>query len=302
MLTSDSVAEDVIRHQNLMAYFKLSDLEKAKTALRGMSKFTTDQNNFLTITVESKEPTTSAKIANEYFAALYRMTARLSNEESEHRLEFMSGPLQVERTKLNEAEAALQKAQEHTGLVVPGAQAAAGVQQIASLQDRISGLEVQLAALRETSTDANPRVISLRSQISNLQGQLAELQRSGSQVNSMGRLPVSSLEVERAQREVQFHSSTLDALMKALATSSLQENYAPSFALIDPAIVLKTKVAPSRKIWFMVGGILGATLGFLWISVPFFFRQWTRSQAGREQIARLKSGAARTRPSARGNA
>ena len=131
MLTSNTVAQDVIQHQHLMQYFGVDDPDLARRILQSMARFDLDANGFVTITVYSKEPATSVRIANEFYAALNRMNEQLSLVESEHRLNFVAGPMQIERQRLAAAEDALRAAQEKTGLVLPGAQASLGVQQVA---------------------------------------------------------------------------------------------------------------------------------------------------------------------------
>jgi tyrosine-protein kinase Etk/Wzc len=278
MLTSNGVADDVVQHLDLVHVLKAKDDFDARKMVRAMTKFAINTNDFVTITTTDKDPKLAARIANEYFAALYRLTQRIASDESKHRLDFLSGPLQAERDKLYDAESQLRDAEVKTGLVLPGAQAALGVQQVATLRGRINDLETQLALLRTSSTDENPAVINLRSQITSLQDQIAGLEKAkGSQSNSPAQLPGLSMEVQRAQREVTFHTGTMEALTRGLSTTSMQDSYTPSLSLIDPGEVARVKSSPSRTIWALVGGTLFFLIAIGALLIRTIFQRWRSS-------------------------
>ena len=277
MLTSNTLAFDVIDHLHLIDYFKVQTRDQARGILGGMTRFDLDANGFIVITVFSKDPDDSVRIANEFYSALYRMNEQIALKEAEHRLDFMAGPMRLERARLSEAEDALRNAQQKTGLVLPGTQASLGVQQVAGLRGRISDLEAQLAVARVGQTDQNPAIISLRSQIGNLQGQVAALEGKSSQANSPAKIPELTLEIQRLEREVQAHSATLDALGRATQVTQMQDSYTPSLTLIDPAIPNKRKVSPERKQYALVGLMLGFVLGLVQVLGSALYRRWKRS-------------------------
>ncbi len=274
LLTSTTVLSDVVQRLRLQEYFKAKDLSQAVGMLRGTAQFSVDANNFVTINVRTKEPNTSAQIANELYAALSRLNEKLSRHEAEHRLEFMSGPMEIERERLSAAEDALRNAQEKTGLIVPNTQASIGLQALASVRQRISDLQAQLAVERVSQTDESPSVVGLRSRISNLQGQVASLESKSTQADSPARLPELSLEVQRREREVQMHTLAMDSLARAMQVSQLQDSYTPSLSLIDPATPNKQKVAPSRKLYALAGSMLGLVLGVLYVLGSALVGRW----------------------------
>jgi uncharacterized protein involved in exopolysaccharide biosynthesis len=290
MLTSTTVTNDVIEHQHLVEYFKVKNIDQARGMLNGMTHFELDSNGFITITVKSKEPETSVRIANEFYNALYRLNEGISAKEAEHRLNFMAGPLEIERERLSAAEDALRDAEQKTGLVAPTAQASLGVQQVASLRQRISDLDAQLATIRVGATDENPAVVSLRSQIANLQGQVGALEGRSLQANSPAKLPQLSLEVLRQEREVQFHTITMESLARAMQVSQIQDSYTPSMSLIDPAYPNKSKVSPARKLYALAGIFLGFCFGVVQVLGSTGYRRWKRSPRGVAMRAYWKNG------------
>jgi uncharacterized protein involved in exopolysaccharide biosynthesis len=288
MLNSNTIADDVVDRLDLVHIFKVEDAYTARKVLHTMAKFTIDSNNFISVAVSSTDPKLAAAISNEFYAALYRKEDAQSAIEAQHRLKYMSGPLELERQQLAVAEDALRDAQQKTGLVLPAAQGALGVQQVASLRSRVSDLQSQLATALVGSTNENPRVVTLRSQIANLQGQIASLQGHNTQSDAPGRLPELGLEVQRREREVRFHTATVESLTKALETTQATESYTPGFILVDPAEVPRNKVSPSRWKWALAGGFLFAIGAALWVLASGLYRRWWMTPDGMATAARWK--------------
>jgi uncharacterized protein involved in exopolysaccharide biosynthesis len=288
LLNSDRVGNDVVEHLHLTDFFQVKDKDLAAAILRGSSKFTIDANNFITITAITNDPHESALIANEYYAALSRLETGISKEEAVHRLNFMSGPLEVERERLNKAEEDLRAAQQKTGLVLPQAQGSLGIQQIASLRNRLLDLQSQLSTALVSQTSESPRVVTLNTQIGNVQSQIEKLERSSNQADSPARLPEMGLEVLRREREVQFHLVTLEAISRSMQVSQLQDSYSPGFPLIDAAVQPKYKYSPSRKLWAICGFMAGFFIAFLYVLFRTTARIWSATPDGVATIARWK--------------
>lgn len=285
-LNSRTVGLDVVHRLHLVERLKLKDEETALRVADGMSKFATDVNAFVTITVTSGDPQLSADVANGFFASLNRFGEALSEHESEHRLNYMAGPLKVEQQRLQAAEEALEEVQSRTGLVVPGAQASLGLQQVASIRARVSELETALATARLRGTDQNPQVVALQSQLSNLQGQIRMLEGKNQQANSPSNLPKLSLEVLRREREVAFHTATLEALTKSLGTAQATDSYTPSLSLVDGAFPAKEKFAPRRKQWALAGFAMGLVLALIRVLLGAAVTEWKQSATGQGTLQR----------------
>ncbi len=212
LISSRTVADDVIEHQHLAEYFHINKPSQLRRILSSMAKINVDKDQFVTVTVRAKEPETAVRIANEFPAALYRLNHEVAISEAVHRWEYFEGPLEQEKNKLAEAEEELKQAQQKTGMVLPDAQVRLGVSAIADLKQQIAGREEQLAALQTGSTDQNPQIIQLKSQIASLYGQVHRLeeQTGGAGTSpAMAKLPELTLEVERKTREVKFHETLL---------------------------------------------------------------------------------------------
>jgi capsule polysaccharide export protein KpsE/RkpR len=155
-------------------------------------------------------------------------------------------------------------------LIAPAGQTEAEIKTIAETQAAIAAREVQLAALRESSTEQNPEVIRVRSEIENLQGQLSRLQRGGGTESTLAiptsRVPELQLEYVRKEREVKYHESLFEMLSKQYEAARLDEaRDAPVVQVLDAASYPDTKSWPKRS-YFMLGGLfLGFSAGCLWV-------------------------------------
>ncbi len=151
LVSSRTVADDVIEHQHLKEYFHARNDSDARRRLTAISTIVVDKNQFVTVTVRAKEPTTAANIANEYVSALYSLDHSLSIAESDHRRDFFETPLEQEKNKLADAEEALKRAQQKTGMVLPEAQVRLGVASYLGVEAR------DYSARSTTSGAANRR-------------------------------------------------------------------------------------------------------------------------------------------------
>jgi tyrosine-protein kinase Etk/Wzc len=268
LVKSEAVADDVIEHQHLMQYFKVKKLSDARRQLTSISKIETDKDQMVSVRVRAKEPQTAMNIANEYLAALYRLSNELAISEAQHHWEFYEIPLEQEKNRLAQAEEELKVAQQKTGVVLPEAEARAGVTTIAEIKGQIASREEQLAGLRAGGTEQNPRVIQLKSQIAGLYEQIDLLQKQtgGHGVNgNPDQLPALAMEVERKAREVKFHETLFGILSKQYENARVDQSYTPNIELVDRATFPDEKSFPPRKI-FMLGGLLfGALVGVCYV-------------------------------------
>jgi uncharacterized protein involved in exopolysaccharide biosynthesis len=270
LISSRTVADDVIAHQHLQDYFHTTKPSELRKRLAGMAKISVDKDQFVTVTVRAREPETALRIANEYPAALYRLNDAITLSEADHQLRYFEGPLEEEKDKLAQAQEALKVAQQKTGMPEPEVQVRLGVGAIADLRQQLAARQEQLAGLETGRTSENPQVVTLQSQIASLQSQIHQLQAqtggSGAPA-ATAKLPELAMEVAAREQDVKYHEALFEILSKQYEGAKIDEAYSPPVELVDSAVLPDEKSAPSRRLYALVGLVLGGLIGFVIVAL-----------------------------------
>jgi tyrosine-protein kinase Etk/Wzc len=289
ILQSDSVIDSVIKRFGLAYHAKrYSDV---RLALEGRSKFVADKDGMIAISVTDHDPKKAAAMANAFVDELYRVNNRLALGGASQRRLFYEQQLAQEKDRLADAEVALKQTEEKTGVIAPSGQTETIIRQVAQLQADITSREIQLDALRTSSTEQNPDVIRLNTELSGLRGQLRDLE-SGTAKHAPGdisittaNVPQAGLEYIRKERDVKYHQLLFDLLARQYEAARMDEaKSAPLIQVVDPALVPEKKSAPFRALWAIVGCVLGFLLSTAWVLGSFVYR---RLEADEEQSRRL---------------
>jgi tyrosine-protein kinase Etk/Wzc len=268
VLQSNTVEDGLIKRLNLMAAYKTKKLTEARFALASNSKFVSEKGGMISISVKDEDPHRAAQIANAYVDELHDINSRLIIGEAAVRRNFFAQQLALEKDRLTDAEIALQETEEKTGAISPTGQTGVVISQVASLQAQIIGREVQLDALRTSSTDQNPDVIRMNNEIAGMREQVRTLEsvqkgRKPGDISLTSRsLPEYQVAFLRKQRDVQYHTLIFDLIARQFEAARLDEAKAsPLIQVLDPAEPPERKSGPYRALWMLVGLILGFLFG-----------------------------------------
>jgi tyrosine-protein kinase Etk/Wzc len=268
VLQSNTVEDGLIKRLNLMAAYKAKKLTEARFALASNSKFVSEKGGMISITVKDEDPHRAAQIANAYVDELHDINSRLIIGEAGVRRNFFSQQLALEKDRLTDAEISLQQTEEKTGAISPTGQTGVVISQVASLQAQIIGREVQLDALRTSSTEQNPDVIRMNNEIAGMRDQVRALEsvqkgRKPGDISLTSRsLPEDQVAFLRKQRDVQYHTLIFDLIARQFEAARLDEAKAsPLIQVLDKAEPPERKSGPYRALWMLVGLILGFIFG-----------------------------------------
>ena len=271
ILRSRSIASELVKRFNLMHVYRVKKESQAEKELASNTDVTLDiKSSIVTVDVTAKSPALAHDLANAYMDALRETNGRLALSQSSQRRLFFGQQLAKEKDDLEDAEVELKKTEEQSGLILPAGQTEVEITTIAQTQAQIAVREVQLAALRDSSTEQNPEVIRLRSEITDLQGQLSRLQK-GSGSKSTATIPTSKvpelqLDYVRKEREVKYHEALFDMLSKQYEGARLDEaRDAPLLQMLDPASYPDTKSAPKRSYYMLGGLVFGFFASCVWV-------------------------------------
>jgi tyrosine-protein kinase Etk/Wzc len=298
MLSSQSVTDGIIKRFDLVRVYhpkRFSDLRKMMT---GKVKFLAGKDGMISISVSDKDPRMAAAMANAFVDELYQLNNRLAIGGASQRRLFYEQQLAQEKDKLADSEVALKKTEEATGVIAPTGQTENIIREVAQVQAEITAREVQLDALRTSSTEQNPDVIRLNSELTGLRGQLRDLE-SGSSTNtkhapgdifiSTANVPQAGLEYIRKEREVKYHQFLFDLLARQYEAARMDEaKAAPVIQVVDPALVPDRRSAPTRALWAIVGCFLGFFFTTGWVFASHIYHRLEADDTHGQRLAVLR--------------
>ncbi len=296
ILQSNTVADAVIKRLNLQAVYHVRKLSETRVKLAANSKFVSEKGGMISITIKDGDPHRAADIANAYVDELHAINSRLVIGEASVRRLFFSQQLALEKDRLTDAEIALQQTEEKTGAVSPIGQTGVVIQQVAQLQAQIISREVQLDALRTSSTDQNPDVIRFNNEIASLRSQLHQLESATSQkrgpgdISLSGRgLPEAQITYVRKQRDVQYHTLIFDLIARQFEAARLDEAKAsPVIQILDPAEAPDRKSGPFRALWVLAGIVLGFLFGCTRVIASYVLSRVTADRTNAEKLDQFR--------------
>lgn len=281
MLRSRVVEDAVIQQFGLQKEYDekyLSDTRKkfeTNSEVDGSSK-----DGLIHISVEDRDPRRAAEIANGYVAAFKHLSDNLAIGEASQRRVFYEQQLEQAKDNLANAEEALKKTEETTGLIELDSQASALIQSVATLRAQITAREVMLRGMQTYATGENSEVVQAQQELESLRAQLAKL--GGSEENKdqliipKGLVPQAGLEYVRKLRDVKYYETIFEVLARQYELAKLDEAKEGAMVqVVDSAVAPDKRSSPKRA-----RIIIGAFLAGLFISIVVAFARegWQRLQ------------------------
>lgn len=295
ILGSQSVIDSMVKRFDLMTVYHGHRLSDAEGGLKQVSKFVAGKDGMISISVVDHDPKRAAAMANGFVDELYKINNRLALGSAAQKRLFYEQQLAQEKERLADAEVALTKTEEATGVIAPSGQTEVVIQQIARLQAEITEHEVQLDALRTSSTDQNPDVIRLTTQLSGLREQLRDLENGtnkrfpGDISITTANVPKAGLEYVRKERDVKYHQFLFDLLARQYEAARIDEaKSSPVIQVVDYANVPDKKSAPYRALWAIVGAFLGFVLSTAYVLGSYVFRRLSEDEEQGRRLALLR--------------
>ncbi len=224
LLASRSVRERIAKDFDLAKVYQYKTESQAAAKLFSRTKVSAGKDSLITIKVRDQDAKRAAGLANDYASSLFALNSTLAIGQAAQRRLFFDQQLQQEKDQLADAEIALKQTEEKTGMIQIAGQTSVVISQIAQLRANITSHNIQLSALRASSTDENPDVIRVRSELTGLIEQLRALEgRSGAGNSddlglSSKQVPGVSLEYIRKERDVQYHQTLFELLAAAVGS------------------------------------------------------------------------------------
>lgn len=267
MLQSRTIADDLIATFNLKKRYEVDTVDEARKILGGTSDIASDKTGTISITVEDEDPKFAAELANAFVSRLAKLTQSLAITDASQRRLFFEKQLKAAKDDLANAEIALRKTQENTGMLQLDGQVKGIIANMAQLEATIAAREVQLNAMRSFATTNNPDYLRLQEEIRGLRVQVEKIKNGASKEGDMmiaaGKIPEVGVEYIRSLRNVKYYETIFELLAKQYELAKIDEAKDTSnIQVLDVAIPAEKKVKP-RKAIIIIGALLGG--GFLGI-------------------------------------
>ena len=260
ILNSRTIADALIARFHLQQVYDRNTLVDTRKRLAQYVDIEAGRDTLIHISVEDRDPKRAADLANAFVDELHAQNSTVAFSAAAQRRLFFQQQLAAEKEALAQAEIALKKSQEISGLMYPPGQAAALIQSDALVNAEIASREVALQTLRSYATDANPQALLLKQEIAALRSQQNKL-KTGSGTGSAlqvpsRRLPEAALEQIRRVRDLKYHETLFELLSKLYESARIDEaRQAQVIQVIDRAIPPDKKTWPPRALLILIGGL-----------------------------------------------
>lgn len=269
MLKSQTVEDAMVKKFDLMREYHAQYMSAARKAFEG--HVTVDGNGkdgLIHISVEDHNPEKAAEMANGYVDAFRHLSEGLAITEASQRRLFFQQQLEQSKDNLANAEEALKRTEETTGLIQLDSQARALIETAAALRAQITAKEVQIQAMQTYATGENAQLVTAQQELDSLRAQLAKLGGDESNPNaffpSKGKVPEVGLEYMRKLRDVKYYETIFQIMARELEIAKVDEAREGSFVqVVDPAIVPDHKSSPKRALIVIVATFAGFFIGIL---------------------------------------
>jgi tyrosine-protein kinase Etk/Wzc len=291
LFRSRTVEDSVIQRFNLQTRYREKKMSSARSAFEEHSSVALGaKDGLIRITMRDRDPRLAADIANDYVEEFRKLSANLAITEASQRRMFFEQQLKDAKEKLSEAEEAMKKTQESTGVLQVDSQAKALIDSAATLRAQEVAKEVQIQAMRSFATENNPELVMAKEQLAALQVQLAKLagKDSGSEfIVPKGRAPEAGMEYLRKLRDLKYNETVFELLAKQFEIAKLDEaKQGAVIQVVDPAVVPDKKSSPMRSLILLIVAFLGFVGA---IFAAFVMEQWGQMRSSPEHRDRLET-------------
>lgn len=269
MLKSQTVEDTMVKNFGLLQEYHAPYMSAARKVFE--SHVTIDANGkdgLIHISVEDRSAQKAAELANGYVDAFRHLSEGLAITEASQRRLFFQQQLDQAKDNLANAEEALKKTEETTGVIQLDSQARALIETAAALRAQITAKEVQIQAMQTYATGENSQMVEAQQELDGLRSQLAKIGGDAENPNaffpSKGKVPEVGLEYVRKVRDVKYYETIFELLARELEIAKIDEAREGSFVqVVDPAIVPDHKSSPKRALIVIVATIVGFFIGIL---------------------------------------
>lgn len=271
MLASRAVGDKLIERFKLASVYKTELPSETRDALADASNFLVAKDGMIVIDVDDRDPKRAAAMANAYAEELQKLTQSIAVTEAAQRRLFFETQLRQAKAALGDAEGALRRVQERTGLIQLQGQSVAAIQAAAELKAQIGAREVSMGAMRTFATTSNPEYLRLQQELNGLRLQLTKVETGmntgkGDVSVATSKVPELGLEYVRRVRDVKYQEAIFELLAKQFEIAKIDEAKDSSATqVLDVAVEPDKKTGPKRSVIVLLTAIMSGFLTVCWV-------------------------------------
>lgn len=292
ILQGDTVVDAIIDRFDLMKqYDQEIRLRMREKVVKSILEVESDsKSGIISVAALDEEPDRAAELANAFVEELQKQLQGLSLTEASQRRVFFETQLRQSQEALSEAEDAMLRYQQSSGIVVLEPQMQALLSAITNLRAQIAAKNVEISALSTYAKRDNPQLKVARSELEAMNKELQRLEaeqrkagtaNEGDVLSSISQVPELGMEYQRYARDLKFATAMYEMMLRQVEAAKLDEakDYS-TVQIIDPAKAPDYKFKPRRARICIIGTVLGMFLGLAWA----FFEDYVRGLGATGQL------------------
>jgi capsule polysaccharide export protein KpsE/RkpR len=277
----------------------------ARKSLEGNTKVAQDRKSgIISISVTDVNPLLASNIAQGYVVELNRVVTDNSTSSARRERIFLEGRVKDVKQQLDDSAKALSQFSTKSGAIDIVSQEKSMVEAGLRLQGELAEGRSQLAALRQTYSEDNPRVRAAEARNAELQQQTDELggrhplpdskaDASKSAYPSADELPALGLTYFDLERKMRVDESLWEALTKQYEMARVEEaEQIPTLRVLDAANIPERKSGPSRRLIVLTGALLSLLAALIAVFALNFWREMDPEEEPKKLIAEAVGAAA----------
>lgn len=268
MLKSRTVEDAMVQRYGLMKEYKSKYPSDARKSFENhVSIDGSGKEGLIHISVEARDPNRAAELANGYVEQFQKLSEHLAFTEASQRRLFFERQLEQSKDNLANAEEALKRTEQTTGLFELNSQTRALVESAASLRAQIAAREVEIQGMQTYATGENAQLVQAQKELESMRAEMAKLggkgdPSKGGNIVPEGSVPEAGLEYVRKLRDVKYYETVFDILARQFEMAKLDEARQGAIVqIVDSAVPPDKKSFPKRTLIVLAAAAVGFVIG-----------------------------------------
>jgi len=262
LLKSRIVEDAIVAHFQLQKVYHRKYLSKARLRWEKLTKAENGlKDGLIRLSVTDRDPNRAAEMANAWVEEYRHLSATLAISEASQRRLFYERQLSDARDDLTHAEEELKQTEQRTGVIDIQGQGRSMIASAAVLRGQLAAKQIEIRGMREFASEGNPDLQRAQQEASGMEGQLAAMdaasdRKTGDLIAPKGTVTQAVLDYERALREVKYHETIQDLLMRQYEGARVDEAREGSLIQVVEPAVPPDRPDPAYKIWILLGALV----------------------------------------------